>query len=183
MFIGGENFTPKNEFAGRLLCGACRLYALVFFGLTLFVLGVHSDVKPAAFVGVALFAALEEFLFRGLLLAATLRYCTVNIAVLVNCLLFALIHFNLQSAPILMLSGAAFAYVTIWSRHWIWAALLHFGVNFFVSLRDNDVKYLIANEFTLNQGLGLNRLILTILTILSVRLFWGSRLAVSSRDA
>ncbi len=76
-------------------------------------LEVDELYGPAAAIWVLSFAAPvgEEFIFRGLLLRATLRHISFPVANTVQALLFSAIHFDLGAAPYLFACGLAFGWL------------------------------------------------------------------------
>jgi membrane protease YdiL (CAAX protease family) len=71
---------------------------------------VHELLGPAAAIWVLALAApvAEEFIFRGLLLRATMKHVSFPVANTVQAALFSALHFDLPAAPLLFVCGLAF---------------------------------------------------------------------------
>jgi hypothetical protein len=74
---------------------------------------IHELYGPVAAIWVLSCAAPvgEEFIFRGLLLRATLRHVSFPAANTVQALLFSALHFDLAAAPYLFACGLAFGWL------------------------------------------------------------------------
>ena len=74
---------------------------------------IHELYGPAAAIWVLAVAApvAEEFIFRGLLLRATLRHVSFPLANTAQAALFSAVHFDLAAAPYLFVCGLAFGWL------------------------------------------------------------------------
>jgi membrane protease YdiL (CAAX protease family) len=74
---------------------------------------IHELYGPVAAIWVLAFAAPvgEEFIFRGLLLRATLRHVSFPLANTLQAALFSALHFDLAAAPYLFVCGLAFGWL------------------------------------------------------------------------
>lgn len=65
----------------------------------------------------------EEMLFRGLILRSFLVNYSVNRAIVLSSLLFALFHMNLYQLPVAFIAGCLFAWLYVRTRS-LWASIL-----------------------------------------------------------
>ncbi|MCZ4243930.1 CPBP family intramembrane glutamic endopeptidase [Pedobacter punctiformis] len=98
-----------------------------------------SEINPVSILAYLLFFVLvgisEEFVFRSFPLVVFSERYLISIAVVINGLLFGLIHLtnpNFSIVPMIniTLSGILFSIITLQKRNIWWAVGLHFGWNF-----------------------------------------------------
>lgn len=143
--LSRKRVTPK-QFGGLVLVcyAAAYLLNLVGLGLTALISLVKgspvnnilqsavnsSDPRLTFLFGVLIAPALEEYVFRGILLDK-LRGYGEGLCIFASGLFFGLFHANLNQLPYAFALGAIFAYVVLRTGTILWSVLLHMIVNFF----------------------------------------------------
>ncbi len=91
---------------------------------------------------IAVFAALnEELLLRGLIYHELRRKTSVMVAVVIQAILFGILHMNLYQFIYTSISGIILGLLYVWTRS-IWVAMsLHFVNNFFSLMMDRYTEY------------------------------------------
>lgn len=74
----------------------------------------------------------EELLFRGLILKATMQRTSLAAAVVLNGILFAVMHMNILAFGYYFLLGAVLAFIAVHSKTLIYCIILHCTLNFSV---------------------------------------------------
>ena len=73
-------------------------------------------------------AIMEEFAFRGVILGVTRKYTSDGFAIIVNAVLFSMLHGNLNQIPFTLALGFFLAYITVYTGTVVPAMVVH-GVN------------------------------------------------------
>ena len=73
-------------------------------------------------------AFMEEFAFRGVLLGTARKYMSDGLSILLNAVLFSLLHGNLRQIPFTFVLGLYLAYATVYTGS-LWPAIIIHGVN------------------------------------------------------
>lgn len=82
-----------------------------------------------SFIAIAIAAPLiEEVIFRGLILSELRRYLPVWAAILIQAILFGLIHFNLVQLVFTVIMGVILGLLVVWTKS-VWGAVLIHALN------------------------------------------------------
>lgn len=73
-------------------------------------------------------AIMEEFAFRGVILGITRKYTGDGLAIIINAVLFSMLHGNLYQIPFTLALGFFLSYITVYTGNLVPAMVIH-GIN------------------------------------------------------
>lgn len=115
-------------------------------------------------------AFMEEFAFRGVLLGTARRYVSDGCAIMLNALLFSLLHGNLYQIPFAFALGLYLAYATVWTGS-IWPAIIIHGVNNTLSVLITYAQSAASSDLVIGVITGLYYLVMLLVGLCGLILF------------
>lgn len=195
-YINLRKLSKKLNIYG-LMCGAALYYPVIFIISSTFI----KDLSPEAnnvmeqimknspfimqFIGVGIIGPIiEEITFRGLIYSNMKKSVPVVPAIIIQALLFGLIHMNLQQFIYASFLGIVFGFILEWTGSLSTTILAHIGFNS-VSLLSGKL-FSVLGKILHEEQLALLFLLLfvvsVVISITIIQLFYKNRKSVHTYD-